>query len=56
MSAVLLTWNNKDLSDLKIVTRSDGCAMIFEDRIKADDYGEANFVNFETVTLINDSE
>lgn len=56
MSAVVLTWNNKDLSDLKIVARSDGGAMIFGDSFEANDYGKKNFVNFETVTITEKEE
>jgi hypothetical protein len=51
MSDILLMWNKKDLSDLKIATGADGLPLIFDDFVEATNYAERNFVNFERVHI-----
>ena len=54
MKSIILTWNNKDLLDLRIVTDND-LPKLFELSTEAREYAEEKFMNFEIVTFY-DSE
>lgn len=54
MKAVILTWNNKDLSDLRIVTDMN-LPKLFENGIEAKEYAEEKFMNFEVVTFYDNT-
>lgn len=51
MSSVILTWNNRDLSDLRIVCETGTMPKIFENSSEARDFAEEKFMNFEVVTF-----
>jgi hypothetical protein len=51
MSSIILTWNNKNLCDLEIVTKSDSTPMLFDGSYDAKAYAEKHYVNFEIVTF-----